>query len=404
MSLPTHEKSARRLPRGIWVLGIVSLLMDTSSEAIHALLPVFLVSVLGASTTVVGAIEGIAQATASIMKVFSGWLSDRLGARKTLTVIGYGLAALSKPLFALAASPAWVLAARFTDRIGKGIRGAPRDAMIGDMTPPELRGAAYGLRQSLDTVGAFLGPLAAIGLLMLLDGDVRAVFWIAAIPAVAAVVLLIVAVREPERKTDGPAQARPKPSLKGLSRMGGAFWLVAAAGGGLTLARFSEAFLVLRAEEQGLTLTLVPLVLIVMNVVYALSAYPAGLLSDRWGRRGLLVAGFLTLVVADLVLAFAPGLMAVMAGVALWGLHMGLTQGILAALVADAAPESLRATAFGIFHMISGVALLAASVIAGVLWDVYGPQATFMAGAAIAAAGLAWVALVMRPEAPAGAR
>ncbi len=388
-----------RLPRSIWALGFVSLFMDISSEMIHALLPVFLVSVLGASTVTVGLIEGIGEATASISKLFSGWLSDRIGARKLLTVLGYGLGAASKPLFALAPSPDWVMFARFSDRVGKGVRGAPRDALVGDLTTPDLRGAAYGLRQSLDTVGAFLGPLLAIGLMALFAGDFRSVFWVALIPGAIAVTILIVFVREPERKPNGRTPRFPLRATE-LEALGGLFWGVVAVGTVLTLARFSEAFLVLRVEGRGLPVALVPLVLIVMNVVYSLTAYPFGALSDRFDKRAILAAGFAVLIAADLVLAFAPDVWTAMAGVALWGLHMGMTQGLLAALVAETAPETSRGTAFGVFNLVTGIALLAASLTAGALWEWVGPSATFLGGAAFTGVGLAGFLLLARPDAP----
>jgi MFS family permease len=392
---PANEanSSLTRLPRSIWALGFVSLFMDISSEMIHGLLPVFLVAVLGASTETVGFIEGLGEATASISKLFSGWLSDRLGKRKVLTVIGYGLAALSKPLFATASTSSLVLAARFSDRIGKGVRDSPRDAMISDLIPSGLRGAAYGLRQALDTVGAVTGPLIAIGLMALLDNDFRLVFWLALIPGVLSVLILIVGVREPPRAaetTDAPLR------LSDLKGIGHIFWIVVGIGAVLTLARFSEAFLILRAQDRGLALALAPLVLVVMNVVYSLSAYPLGALSDRVDRRLMLAAGFAVLIAADIVLALAPNVTAVMAGVALWGLHMGLTQGLLSALVADEAPANLRATAFGVFNFVSGVALLLASLIAGALWEMVGPAATFFAGAAFTTIGLLATALALR--------
>ncbi|MFD0387633.1 MFS transporter [Tistrella bauzanensis] len=370
--------------------------MDISSEMIHSLLPVFLVTVLGASAVTVGLIEGIGEATASISKLFSGWLSDWLGKRKALTVIGYGLGALSKPLFALAPTPSWVLVARFSDRIGKGIRGAPRDALVGDLAPAGLRGAAYGLRQSLDTVGAFGGPLLAMALMALFADDFRLVFWLAVVPGLIAVAILVLGVRE-------AAQARPLAEARvpirwsELGRLGRLFWAVVAVGTVLTLARFSEAFLILRAEDAGLSLALIPLVLVVMNVVYAASAYPMGALSDRYDRRPVLAAGFVVLILADIVLAFALGIWGVMLGIGLWGLHMGMTQGLLAALVADTAPTDLRGTAFGLFNLASGVALLLASLIAGFLWELIGPSATFLTGAAFTAAGLVGtIALVGR--------
>lgn len=373
------------MPRAVWVLGVVSLLMDVSSEMIHGLLPVFLVSALGASTTMVGLIEGVGEGTASISKLFSGWLSDRLGRRKALTVAGYGLSALSKPLFALATSAPLVLLARFSDRVGKGIRGAPRDALIGDLVPAGSRGAAYGLRQALDTVGAFAGPLTAMALMAALNDDFRRVFWLALIPGLLSVLVLAIGVREPPHQAAAPQTPVRIDECRALGR---GYWTIVAVGALLTLARFSEAFLILRAQGAGLPLALAPLVLVVMNVVFAGCAYPLGALSDRVNRRRLLALGFLTLVAADLILAWAPNLWIVMGGVAVWGLHLGMTQGLLSALVADACPVKLRGTAFGVFNFASGVALLAASVLAGLLWAHLGPSATFIAGAAFTVIGL----------------
>ncbi|MGQ0662395.1 MAG: MFS transporter [Pseudomonadota bacterium] len=390
--MPVGGKAPSAIPRGIWALGFVSLFMDLSSEMIHGLLPVFLVVGLGASALAVGLIEGIAEATASIVRIFSGALSDYLGRRKALVVLGYGLAAATKPLFPLAASLEWVFVARFLDRAAKGIRGAPRDALIADLAPVPLRGAAYGLRQSLDTVGAVAGPLIAIALMIVLDGDIRLVFWIAAVPAILSVAILVLGVAEPARDT---APARPPAWGLDGRRLGLAFWWVVAVGAVLTFARFSEAFLVLRAENVGLPVALVPLVLVVMSATYAASAYPAGLISDRIDRRTVLAAGFAVLIGADLVLAFAERAWQALAGAALWGLHMGLTQGLLAALVADTSPPALRGTAFGLFNLVSGVFVLAASLLAGWLWDLYGPAAAFLAGAALTA--LALVLLMLAP-------
>jgi len=374
-------KSSPVIPRSIWMLGFVSLFMDVSSELIHSLLPVFMVSSLGATALVVGLVEGIAEATALIVKVFSGTLSDYLGKRKALAVFGYGLGAISKPIFALAISVHWVLAARFMDRIGKGIRGAPRDALVADLTAPEIRGAAYGLRQSLDTVGAFLGPLLGVGLMLLWAGDFRTVFWFAVIPAIIAVLLLIFGVEEPGAGTVRRNVTSPI-RWQTLRDLGRAYWWVVAAGGVFTLARFSEAFLILRAQQQGLPDTYAPLVLVTMNVVYALAAYPMGKLADRMSHSTLLGAGLVVLIVADLVLARAQGLAMVAIGVALWGLHMGMTQGLLATMVAGTAPAHLRGTAFGFFNLVSGIAMLIASVLAGLLWDQLGAAVTFYAGAA----------------------
>ncbi|MFE0016548.1 MFS transporter [Mesorhizobium sp. NPDC059054] len=371
------------LPAGVWALGFVSMFMDISSEMIHALLPVYMVTVLGTSSLTVGIIEGIAEATASITKIFSGALSDWLGKRKLLAALGYGLAAITKPIFPLAPSIGWLVAARFIDRIGKGVRGAPRDALIADITPPEQRGAGFGLRQSLDTIGAFAGPLLAIALMWATADHFQAVFWIAVIPAFVAVALIVFAVKEPERPASLRRVRMPLRRSE-LRRLDATFWLVVTVAAIFTLARFSEAFLILRAQSIGLSLTLVPIVLVVMNLAYSLSAYPVGVLADKVSRPMLLAVGLVLLVAADVVLALVPDTTGLLIGVVLWGLHMGFTQGLLATLVADAAPAELRGTAFGMFNLITGIALLVASVLAGFLWDQIGPQATFLAGAAFA--------------------
>ncbi len=369
-----------RLPAGIWALGFVSLLADISSEMVHSLLPLFMVSALGASAFMVGLVEGVGEATALMVKVFSGVLSDYFGRRKPFAIAGYALGACSKPLFAIAQTTGMVLTARLVDRVGKGVRGAPRDALVADIAPPQLRGAAFGLRQSLDTVGAFIGPLAAVGLMIAWSNDFRAVFWVAVIPAIASVALLGVAVREPAREA-GLKRANPlrRDNLRQLDR---AYWWVVAVGAVFTLARFSEAFLVLRAQQSGIRLAWVPLVMVVMSLVYSLSAYPFGKLSDRMSHRALLSIGLLILIAADLVLASNSHWVSVLLGVSLWGLHMGMTQGLLATMVADAAPDHLRGTAFGFFNLMSGLAVLVASVLAGLLWDGLGAPATFIAGAA----------------------
>lgn len=371
------------IPAGIWALGFVSMLMDISSEMIHALLPVYMVAVLGTSALAVGVIEGIAEATASITKVFSGALSDWLGKRKFLAALGYGLAAFTKPIFPLAASLDWLIAARFIDRVGKGIRGAPRDALVADIAPPELRGASFGLRQSLDTIGAFVGPLIAIGLMWLTADHFQTVFWIAVIPAFLSVALILVAVKEPERP-QAIRKVRMPLRREELRRLGTVYWWVVVIAAIFTLARFSEAFLILRAQSIGLPLALIPIVLVLMSLAYSLSAYPVGILSDRMDKVTILIAGLALLVLADLVLAFAPGIGALAVGVVLWGLHMGFTQGLLSTLVAETAPAELRGTAFGMFNLVSGLALPAASIIAGALWDATGPQGTFLAGATFA--------------------
>ncbi len=389
-----------RIPRTIWALGLVSLFMDISSEMIHALLPLFLTTTLGASVAFVGVLEGIAESTAAIVKVFSGYLSDRIGRRKPLILFGYGMAALTKPAFALAGGPFTVLAARFADRIGKGIRGAPRDALIADVVPPEIRGRAYGLRQGLDTAGAFIGPLLAIALMALFASDMRAVFWVAVIPGLIAAALVLLGVED--RAAGAEAQPAPPPiRLADIRRFSRPFWAVVGVGVMFTLARFSEAFLVLKAHDAGLPLALAPLVLVSMNVVYSLGAYPAGAWSDGTSPVPLLLMGLAALIAADLMLALAPGLVWTFAGIALWGVHMALTQGLLSKLVAQHAPEALRGSAFGLFNSATGVAMLAASIIAGLLWESLGPGATFLAGAGFATVTAALIAAmaVMRRNA-----
>ncbi len=392
MNGTTPQSTLRQIPTGVWALGFVSLLMDISSEMIHSLLPLFMVGTLGASALMVGIIEGVAEATALIVKVFSGALSDYLGRRKGLAVLGYAMGALSKPLFAVAGGSGMVLGARFIDRIGKGIRGAPRDALIADLAPAQLRGAAFGLRQSLDTVGAFLGPLIAVGLMIALSNDFRAVCWVALIPGLLSVAVLLLGVREP---APAAGQARRNPvTRENLARMGRAYWWVVAIGAAFTLARFSEAFLILRAEQAGIAVALVPLVMVAMNIVYAGSAYPFGHLSDRFSHRALLALGLLVLIAADLVLALPATPWTLLAGVTLWGLHMGMTQGLLAAMVAAASPDDLRGTAFGFFNLMSGIAMLVASVVAGLLWDSLGAAFTFIAGAGFC--GLTLLLLLLR--------
>lgn len=382
------------IPKSVWALGFVSMFMDISSEMIHSLLPVFLVSSLGAGAAVVGLIEGVSEAAALIIRAFSGALSDRLGRRKALAIAGYGLGALTKPLFALASGVGLVFTARLLDRLGKGIRGAPRDALIADLTPPQIRGAAYGLRQSLDTVGAFLGPLLAMVLMLVTANSFRSVFWIAVVPGLLSVAILDFGVKEPAGSVIKTSNRTLQ--LRDITALSRAYWLVVAFGGVFTLARFSEAFLLLRAENVGMKLFSIPAILLVLNLVYALTAYPAGKLSDRIGRSGLMAAGLCVLIISDLVLAFAAGIWQVMAGAGLWGLHMGLTQGLLAAMVADTAPQNLRGTAFGVFSMVSGISILAASLIAGLLWDLYGAAMPFFAGAAVATITLLGFLMIRR--------
>ena len=373
------------------MLGFVSLLMDLSSEIYHSLLPAFVTIVLGLPATALGAIDGIAEATANFAKLGFGRLSDRSLKRKRWVVAGYGLAVLAKPLFALAASAPTLMAARFADRIAKGIRAAPRDAMIADETPPEIRGRAFGLRQALDTVGALLAPLAAIALMVWLANDIRAVYWIAVIPAAASFVLAWLALREPERHL---APTGKSPFFAGFRELNQATKRLLAVGFLFTLARFSEAFLILKGIEIGLSEAWSPLTLALFNLAYVALAYPAGALSDRIRPRQLLMAGMAALIAGNVVLAYSGGFAGLVVGVSLWGAHMALTQGIFSRMIADAAPEHLRATSFGAFWFVSGIGSLLASLAAGLLWDRDGSSATFIASAVVAGAAVAMISLL----------
>lgn len=377
----TRFSTLRRIPGGVWIIGFVSLLMDVSSEMIHSLLPLFMATALGTPVVIIGLIEGLAEATALCVKVFSGVISDYIGKRKGLAVLGYGLGALSKPLFALASTSGMIFSARMIDRVGKGIRGAPRDAIVADVTPPEIRGAAYGLRQTLDTMGGFLGPLLAVGLMLLWSNDFRAIYWVAVVPAFLAVALLFFGLHEPRAPV---ASVRTNPVKKeNLKRLGVECWWVIGLGGVFTLARFSEAFLVLRAQEVDIPIALIPLVMVAMNVVYSFTAYPFGRLSDSISHWRLLQIGLVVLIAADLVLALSHTWVGIIVGVALWGVHMGMTQGLLNTMIAHTAPADLRGTAFGFFSLLSGAGLLIASLGAGLLWDIWGSASTFFAGAVI---------------------
>jgi MFS family permease len=388
VTTPTSLAAASRaIPRSVWLLGLVSLLMDISSEMVQTLLPLYLVSGLGASAVIVGLIEGVAVATAMVTRLFAGVISDWSGRRKPLLLIGYGLAALARPIVPLADTAGWIAGARFLDRVGKGIRSAPRDALIADVTPPDLRGASFGLRKSLDTVGGFVGPLLAIGLMLLSGDNFSTVFWIAAVPALLAVAVIVIGIEEPASRAAGKGGERPR--LAALVRLGPAIWAVIGLCAVLTLARFSEAFLLLKAQQAGFALAWIPLVMVLMHLVYGLTAYPVGVLSDRLGRHGMLTASLAFLIAADLVLAFAQTPAPLIAGIVLWGLHMGFSQGILATLIADRAPAAARGTAFGALNLTTGLAVLVGNVAAGVLWERYGPAATFLNGAAFAALALA---------------
>lgn len=383
------------MPRTVWALGWVSLCMDTSSELVHSLLPVFITVTLGASATALGVLEGIAESLALVIKVFSGRLSDRLGRRLPLILAGYGLATLVKPLFPLAQSLAAVAAARWIDRVGKGIRGAPRDALIADVTPPALRGAAFGLRQSMDTVGAVLGPLLAIALMWALAGDIRRVMWVAVAPGLLAVWLIVRYVKDPPKRiASATTTITIRPQLPSIRALPAPFWHLLAVAMVLTLPRISEAFLILRAVQMGVASTAVPWVLVCLSLTYALTAYPAGRLSDRVPRMRMVALGMAILVAADGVMAMAHSFVWVLVGVALWGVHMGLTQGILASCVADTVPATQRGTGYGVFNLALGGTLLLASISAGLLWDHLGPAPLFAIAGVIAAIGMVWAMLV----------
>lgn len=390
----TTRTSLRTLPTGIWMLGFVSMFMDISSEMVHSLLPALLTTALGVSVATIGLIEGVAEATASFTKLFSGAISDMLGRRKLLAVLGYALGAFTKPVFPLAHTVGWIATARFVDRVGKGIRGAPRDALVADLVSAQQRGAAFGLRQSLDSLGALIGPALAVVLMIAFANDIRTVLWIAVAPAFVCVVLLVLGVKEPEAAPASAGEKKPRPTLTGTMQLPAAFWFVVGVGAVFTLARFSEAFLVLRAQDVGIAIGQVPIVMVIMNIAYAGGAYPAGALADRLDAKGLLASGLALLIVADGLLAFASGAALLYAGSFAWGLHMALTQGLLSKLVVDAAPKALRGTAFGVFYFVTGGATLLASAFAGGLWDTVGAKATFLCGAAITVVALLGLAAV----------
>ena len=384
----------RRIPRGVWILGFVSLLMDTSSEMVHVLLPLLLVGPFGASLLFVGIIEGVAEGTAQLIKLFSGALSDYFRRRKELTVCGYGLGALSKILFALASGTSIIFAARMIDRIGKGIRGAPRDALLTDITPPEIRGAAFGLRQTLDTIGAFLGPLIAVLLLLVWTENIQHIFWVAVIPGAGAVALLWFGLKEPEHKTE---KKRTNPiCYANLRQLNHEYWWVVLVGTAFTLARFSEAFLVILALDRGVILALIPLVMVVMSLAFSITAYPFGALSDRFSHRYLLALGLGVLIAADFVLGLSSSVMMLFIGIGLWGVHMGITEGLLSVMISKTAPSELRGTAFGFFGLIRGMMTMLASILAGAIWHYSGSTAAFLLGAALAA--LSFLILMINPK------
>lgn len=387
----THDSNINdtiRIPSTIWMLGLTSLFMDVSTEIVHSVMPIYLVTVLGASPMLVGAIDGVAEATASIMKVFSGALSDWVGRRKPLAIAGYGMAAITRPILPFASTVTEIFALRILDRIGKGVRVAPRDALVADHVRPEILGAAYGLRQGLDTIGALVGPIIAAIVLASSNNDFQWVFWVSCIPAALCVLIISLGVSEAARPADRPRPAFPlRPSQ--VRRLRGVFWGSMAIIMLLLIPRFSEGFLLLKAQQSGISVTWVPLLLAAVNLVAAPVSFPAGRLSDRIGRRHLVMSGFAVLVAAQLVLTVTDGPIGVLVGALFWGLHLGMTQGVLAAMIVDHAPADLRGTAFGVFHVASGLAVLVGSFGAGWIWDQLGSTTMFATAAAIGVAGLA---------------
>jgi Major Facilitator Superfamily. len=385
----------QRLPLTIWGLGLGSLLMDTSSELVHSLSPVLLVNVLGASVVAVGMIEGVAEGIAAFTKVFAGAASDYFRRRKTLIVLGYALAALAKPLFPLATSASWVFAARFIDRMSKGIRDAPRDALVADITAQTERGAAYGLRQALDSLGSVVGPILAVLLMLALSGKIRTAMWIAVIPGILAVIVVALLVREPHQKQ---AAVREPPDWGKARELPPRFWLIVTVGAIFTAARFSDSFLILRARDIGLSASYAPMIIVVLSCICAAGAYPAGVASDRISPRNLLLIGLGFLIAADVVLGVGHSIVPIFAGGALWGVHLALTQGVFAKIISDFVPVDLRGTGFGIFDLARGVAFVIANVVAGWWWRMSGAPAAFFSAAAFATIGGIGLAVATRPH------
>lgn len=385
------------LNKTVFVLGLVSLFTDLSSEMIYPVLPLFLANVIGASTMFIGLIEGIAESTASFLKVFSGWLSDKFGKRKQLVLAGYGLSSLVKPLLAVATSGWHVLGVRFVDRIGKGIRGAPRDAMIADVTEPDKRGRAFGFHRAMDTAGAVIGPAATFLILMLFGNNYRLLFLIAAVPALIAVAIIIFGIKE--KRPQSPAgdcriappvsNVRTERQKAPLSRQ---FIILLIIIGVFTLGNSSDAFLILRAQGAGIAVWLIPLLWLFFNLVYTLVSMPAGRLSDKIGRKRIILLGFIIYAASYLGLAFANAGWQIWALFGLYGVYYAMTEGVIRAHIADVVPEATRATSYGIYNFVVGVLVLPANLLTGWIWKVAGYQTALSVGAGLAilaAAGFA---------------
>jgi MFS family permease len=368
------------LSRNVWVAGWVSFFMDVSSEMVYPLVPLFLSSTLGVSKSVVGLIEGIAEATASLLKLFSGVIADRFGKNKLLMGFGYGISTASRPILALASGWGMVFLARFTDRAGKGIRTAPRDAIIAASTPPGQLGLAFGFHRALDTAGAVVGPAVALAILAVWAADFRLVFWLSVVPGVLAVALIVWFIEADGRVR--PAQAALAWSLRGFDDR---FWEFLLVIGLFSLGNSSNAFLILKAEQVGTSPAWISGIYVGYNALYALMSVPGGLLADRVGMRRMIIVGLglFAAVYAGIALASTPQQIAAL--FLCYGIYMGLTEGVQRAYLATLAPKERTATAFGLYHMVVGIAILPASLFAGVLWDTVGPAAPFLFGAGMAA-------------------
>lgn len=388
---PWKRPGFRRLPPTVWALGWVSFFTDVSTEIVYPLLPVFLTVTLGASMAFVGLVEGIAESTASLLKIASGWWSDRVKRRKPLMVAGYGLSALTRPMVALALTGWHVLGARFIDRVGKGIRSAPRDALLAASVPPEQRGAAFGVQRMMDHAGAVVGPLIAWILLQWFTTDYRLLFWIATVPMIGALGMLIFRAKEPAAPVAVVEASKiPFTATPGFKSYLGAVVL-------FTLGNSSDAFLLLRAQSVGIPASSLPLLWMALHVVKSASSYPAGLLSDRIGRRGLILGGWCVYALVYLGFGFASQAWHIWALFLAYGSFYGMTESSERALVADFYPDALRGRAYGSFHFVTGIASLPASLLMGWLWSVFGPAVAFTTGAFFALAAAIWFGFVVRP-------
>lgn len=358
--------------------------MKISSVIVFTLSPLFMTQVLGASIFAVGILEGILEVITLLARIFSGIISDYIHKRKSIIVVGYIFALISRPFLALATRMEDVFLGRAFDRIGNGLDATPRDALVGDLAPPQIKGACYGLRESLSRAGSFAGALLVMALLWLTEGNFSLVFWIGSIPTVLALMVLVIFVKDSPNQQAQHKKPTHKFKLKDLKKLPLPFWLILLLSGLFMLSNFSGAFLILRAEQTGLDLHLTSLVMIIQNLATAGTAYPVGYLSDKMGRRSMMGVGIVLIVCSDLLLAWGGSLYTILGGVLLWGAEIGITQSILAVFLADTCPQDLRGTGFGLFHFINGCCLLLANVFAGWIWHDVNPSAMFLASAVMA--------------------